>query len=283
MNWVDLLQFKSECELAGLTVPTPITRGPEMIELAKEQETPPSGSLLALSNAELVDRITEMSIREHQGHTAASRGMAAGVETFTSEMLAEVRSASIPELERLITELQPRFDELAAPLVTAAQKYGYTLQTTSYSVINLADEEASKAWRDARSAWHAILPIVRLRIRISEAFNLSPTLDETNQMFFTAGIFDLAVMASNKPDYSVCFAAGDNWSYDGAYAVSKKNGSGIDWFALAAGGLALNTPAQVREKQDRKAVSAPRVQEVEAEEVLTSSSLAVALPRYPKA
>lgn len=280
MNWVNLLQFQAECEIRGISVPTPIVRGLELIELAKQQEAPPGGKLLDLSDEAVVDRITDMSIREHQGYNAESRGMAAGVLTFTDRLLAEVRKASLPDLDQLITDLKPKFEEVAAPLVTAAQKYGFTLQTTSDSVIDLDDDAASKAWREARSAWHDILPLMRLRIQISETFQVSPTRDETNQLFFTAGVFEPAIMAGNKLDYSVCFAAGDNWSYDGAYAVSK-GGSGIDWFALAAGGLALNTTAEVREKQGRKSLIAPRPI-ARDEEVLESSSSSILLPRYPR-
>jgi hypothetical protein len=49
-------------------------------------------------------------------------------------------------------------------------------------------------------------------------------------------------------DYSVCFASGDNWSTVGAYNLEGKAAGTIDWFALAAGGLHLNTTAEVNEK-----------------------------------
>lgn len=280
MNWIDLISFKGSCERAGIEVPTAIIRGLELIDLAKLQTTPPSSRLLELRDAAVSGYITDLSIRTHQGYTAASLGMSAGVEEFTDQLLREVREASLPEIDRLIAELRPKFEGLAAPLVTAAQTYGFTLQTTSDSVIDLANEKASTAWRDARAAWQAILPLVRLRIQISEAFKVSPTREETNQLFFTSGIFDTGPLSSNPMDYSVCFAAGDNWSYDGAYAVSQKTGSGIDWFALAAGGLTLNTTAQVREKQERKSLFAPRVVAPDGDEPAPSFSHAAMLPRY---
>ena len=286
MNWVELLQFKAACEAANIAVPTAITRGLELIEVAKLQEAAPSSSLLDLSDDAVTGRITDLSIRAHEGANAESRGLSAGVRQFEAQVLQEVREASLPDLDRLIAELRPTFEELAKPLVTAAQKYGFTLATTSDYVVDLADEKASKAWRDARQAWHAILPTVRLRILMSEAFAVSPTRDETNRMFFTAGVYDPAIIArsSSKLDYSVCFASGDNWAYDGlAYSISGKGGSGLDWFALAAGGLTLNTPAQVREKQELKAVMAPRVPTVAKEDTKPLPNSAMMLPRYDKA
>ena len=281
MNWVELLQFKAACEAANIAVPTAITRGLELIEVAKLQEAAPSSSLLDLSDDAVTGRITDLSIRAHEGANAESRGLSAGVRQFEAQVLQEVREASLPDLDRLITELRPTFEKLAKPLVTAAQKYGFTLATTSDYVVDLADEAASKAWRDSRQSWHSIQPIVRLRILISEAFKVSPTRTETDRMFFNAGVYDPAILARNRDDWTVCFASGDNWSYDGAYAVNTKSKSGIDWLALAGGGLTLNSPTQVREKQELKAVVAPRVPTVAKEDKpLPNSSM---LLRYDKA
>ena len=284
MNWVELLQFKAACEAANIAVPTAITRGLELIEVAKLQETPPSVSLLDLTDDAVTGRITDLSIRAHEGPTAESRGLSAGVRLFTERMLAEVREESLGDLDRLIAELRPTFEKLAKPLVTAAQKHGFTLATTSDMVIDRASEAASTAWRDARTAWHAIQPIVRLRIQISEAFAVSPTRDETNRMFFNAGVYDPAIIArsSSNADWSACFAAGDNWSYEGAYAISGKGGSALDWFALAAGGLTLNTPAQVTEKLEHRAVV--RVSTVVTEDTKPMpNSTHAAMLRYDKA
>lgn len=285
MNWLELMQFRASCDAAGIAVPAPIVRGLELIELAKEREAAPSGSLLDLTDDAVSGLVTDLSIRAHQGYNAESLGLSAGIQQFTDQLLTEVRAASLDDLDRLIADLRPTFEKLAAPLVKASQVYGFSLQTTSDAVIDLADDKASSAWRAARTAWHGLLPIVRLRILISEAFKVSPTRDETNRMFFTAGVYDPAIIArsSSKLDYSVCFASGDNWSYDGAYAITGKAGSGLDWFALAAGGLTLNTTAQVREKQELKAVMAPRVPTVVKEEKpMPNSTHAAMLPRYDK-
>ena len=283
MNWVELLQFKAACEAANIAVPTAITRGLELIEVAKLQEASPSGSLLELTDDAVTGRITELSIREHQGYNAESRGLSAGVRQFTDQLLAEVRQAALPDLARPNAEdLRPTFEKLAKPLVTAAQKHGFTLATTSDMVIDRASEAASSAWRDARTAWHAIQPIVRLRILISEAFQVSPTREDMNGRFFAAGIYDPAILARNRPDWSACFASGDNWSYEGAYAISGKAGPALDWFALAAGGLTLNTPAQVREKLEHRAVV--RVPTVVTEDTKPMpNSTHAAMLRYDKA
>ena len=281
MNWIELLQFKAACEVAGLEVPTCIVRGIELIGVAQEQTTPPRGNLLALTDDAVSDRITDLSIRTHQGHSGESLGLRGGVEQFTDQILAEIREVAMPELDRLIEELRPAFEATAKPLEVAAQKYGFTLATTSDAVIEMSDEKASKAWRDARTAWHAIVPLVRLRVQISDVFKVSPTREETAQMFFTAGVFDTGFLSGRPMDYTVCFAAGDNWSYDGAYAVSQKNNTGTDWFALAAGGLTLNTTAQVREKQERKSLMTPRAFTPAPQEKLAKYTGPALLPRYP--
>ncbi|TFD48709.1 hypothetical protein E3T46_14870 [Cryobacterium sp. Hh11] len=281
MNWVDLFKFKTTCERVSVDVPQPILRGLDIIEVAKAHNRAPSGGLLDLSDDAVRDRVTNLSIRRHQGPAASSRGMTAGIEAFTDELLIEVREACLPELDQIIIDLQPRFDELAAPLVAAAQVYGFTLATTSDMVIELADEKASQAWRDSREAWASVGPIVSLRTLISDAFKVSPTPEETDRMFFTAGKFRSTDHSIHKQDYSVCFAAGDNWSYDGVYYLNNKSGGTLDWFALAGGGLRLNTPAEVQAKHQRKS-STPAVFTVQAEEVVKTSSHAAILPRYDR-
>ena len=283
MNWIELLQFKTACEVAKISVPAPIVRGLELIEVAKLQGAAPSGSLLELTDAEIGDRITDLSIRSHQGYNAESRGMAAGVRQFEARMLAEVREESLGDLDRLIAELRPTFEKLAKPLVTAAQKHGFTLATTSDMVIDKASEAASTAWRDARTAWHAIQPIVRLRIQMSEVFQVSPTRDETDRMFINAGVYDPAVRARNRDDWTVCFASGDNWSYDGAYAVNTKSKSGIDWFALGVSGITLNSPSAVRLKQEHRAVMRVPVRTPAKEDTKPLPNSSMMLPRYDKA
>lgn len=80
-------------------------------------------------------------------------------------------------------------------------------------------------------------PIVELRQSLSTTFGESPTADDMGVPSTSAG----------NLDFSVCFAAGGNWSLDGQYYDGDwKGGNGLgnlDWFALALalGGLRLNT------------------------------------------
>ena len=285
MNWIELLQFKTACETAKISVPAPIVRGLELIEVAKLQGAAPTGGLLDLSDDAVSDRITELSIREHQGYNAESRGMAGGVRLFTERMLAEIREASLPDLDELISGLRPEFEKLAKPLVTAAQVYGFSLATTSDYVVDLADEKASKAWRDARTSWHLIQPLARLRIQISEAFQVSPTRQDLQNRFFEAGVFDPGVIArsSSKLDYSICFSAGESWSVDHAYGITTGKGGSLDFFAIAAAGLTLNSPSKVREKLEHRAVVRVPVPTPAKEDTKPLPNSSMMLPRYDAA
>jgi hypothetical protein len=245
MNWTELIRFKVLCESDDVAVPPPILRCRELADVIASHDNWPTGSLLSLTDEEARERVTEMSIRSHQGAFESSRGMRPGISTFTDELLLEVREAALPYLDAIVLELRPKFEELAAPVVTAAQKYGFTRQTKSDQVIDLADEAASAAWRANRDAWTAVAPISRLRIAISDVFNVSPT--ETDQVHALAGF--------NQVDHSACFAAGNSWSLDGAYYVNRKVPGQIDWLALAVGGLTLNTPDEVRQKYSDKSAA----------------------------
>jgi hypothetical protein len=132
------------------------------------------------------------------------------------------------------------FDERAEPIVVAAQRYGFTLATTSDAVINLADEGAIAAWRDLRKAWAGIEPIVKLRRLMSEVFDVAPTreLVKNSTLRFDAGV---------SLNFSVCFAAADNWNLEDGF-VTDDSRYQLDWLQLAVGGLRLNSPAEVAEK-----------------------------------
>ena len=281
MNLLELMQFRAALQVANIAVPTAITRGLELIHLAT-QETSPSGGLLDLTDDEVTGRITELSIRGHEGPTAESRGMAGGVRQFEAQVLQEVREASLDVIEGLIADLRPKFEELAKPLVTAAQKYGFTLATTSDYVVDLADEKASKAWRDARTAFHALAPLARLRTQISDVFKVSPTREEVNRLFFAQGLYDTGFLSGRPMDNTILFAAAGNWSYDLAYSVSAKNHTGTDWLAMAAGGgLTLNTTAQVKEKLEHRAVV--RIPTPAKEDTKPLPNTSMLLPRYDAA
>lgn len=119
-------------------------------------------------------------------------------------------------------------------------------------MIDLADETASEAFRATRPAMHALSPIARFRISLSRTFELSPTINDMRRR----GHFQDAAMQVEHINNSVLFAAADNWSLGAGYYVQRnvdRNEPGeIDWLALAADGLRLNTPSEVAAKLDAR-------------------------------
>lgn len=241
LEWGELLLFQVSCEALELPVPAPIVRGLELIDAARAVQDPPAGGLLNLKDSQVKDRVVELSIRRHTGRQSVGGlsmtavGVDAGIEQFEYEIAAEVRDATLPLLDDLVAELQPRFEAIARPLVDAVQAYGFSLQTTSDEVIEMADDGAAAAWRASKEAFHGLEPIAEFRQTVSNLFDVSPTRREFQQK------------EASPVDFTVCFAAG-KWSTDGGYYVNRELGARIDWFALAKGGLRLNTPTEARQK-----------------------------------
>lgn len=246
MNWRLLSPFAAACEALEVEPPAILPRALAMFALAEEHRSDPSGPLLTLTDDELRERITAIAIRDHDNDGRGStRGMQPGIDAVTDQLAREVREAILPELDRVVSDLQERFAELAAPLVHAATVYGFTADTTSDYVIRLADEGAANAWRAVPAAWQRIQPIVNFRVSLSRLFDVSPTADEIGG----PGI---------AMNYTVCFAAADNWSDDRGYFIDQSAGEAqLDWLALAAGGLRLNTPTEVRQKLEDRARANP--------------------------
>ncbi|GAA4053841.1 hypothetical protein [Agromyces indicus] len=236
--------MKGQLELNDIPVPSAITRGLELLQIATEHDTPPTGSVLKLTDAQARARVDTLAARSHFWTLGpgGGRGLGAAVQEFQGQVLREVHEAVRPDLDRIVEDLRPKFAELAEPLVVAAQEFRFTSRTSSDQVIDRADENASTAWRATRDALAAIAPIVQLRKAISETFDVSPTRDEFDGPIPTMG------GAGQVVDYSVCFAEGDNWSTTGRYYLHERIDGAIDWLALAAGGLRLNTPTEVHEK-----------------------------------
>lgn len=258
MNLGLLLEFRIAAEHAGLPVPTAVTRGLEILEIARAHVQTPAVTLLDMSPDEVRAQLTDLAIRSHTAGANMTPGLAPALPQLEAQLAVEIRAAALGDLDGMIESLQPRFGELAAPLVTAAQVYGFTRNTTSDQVIDMANEQASAAWREARDAWTAIGPIVRFRQKVSEIFEVSPTKAEMDQFYGFGAERD----TSGLVDYSVCFAAHDNWSYDGGYYVKPRGRtnsplrSHLDWYALAVGGLHLNTPTEVAAKLEQRRVRA---------------------------
>ncbi|MBY6061610.1 hypothetical protein [Microbacterium esteraromaticum] len=245
MNWADIRLFAQLCEQLGVQPPAAITRGIELYDDADALRAKPPVQLLSLDRDQLHARIVDLSIRAHDRNGLSSyEGMLPGIRAVHDDLASEVRAEAIPELDRVVTDLQPDFDRLSRPLVIAAQEYGFTSATTSDDVIERADENASTAWRDARKAWEAIKTIVTLRIRISTLFDLSPTRHEAHSALSTQ------ILATDQWNHSISFAAGNNWSMGAGFLIQGSTFAHIDWLALAAGGLRLNTPTEVRAKLD---------------------------------
>lgn len=259
MSWTDLRAFAAQCAALGLDIPEPLVRGLELHDVAVAHESDPEGPLLALTDDEIRDRITALSIREHdRDGIAARRGMVPGSLIVRDKLRVEVLDACRPYLDDLVVGLQPRFAELAAPLELAVQHHGLAYEVTSDVVIDLPFETI-QAHRDAKRAWFALEPLASFRKVMSITFGLAP-------------------LRTIGGDFSVVFAAGENWSLDGRYYLEGRTQSHLNWYALASDGLWLNTPTEVESKirsRSREAdvrVVIPQDRDVEPD----------VLPTYPR-
>jgi hypothetical protein len=269
MNLTTIGPFAASCERLGITIPEPITRGLHLIDVARAHERKPSGSLLDLSDDELRDRVTALAIRQHDGGRGSTLGMAPGVEIVLEQLGDEVRASTLPYLEQMIVDLQPAFEEAAISLVIAAQRHGITYATSTDTVIDQAPE-VIEAYRAGKRAWIAMQPIATFRKLISTTFGLAPH-------------------DGYGADFSVLFAAGDNWGYDGRYYLEGKTQSHLDWYALAAGGLRLNGLTDVETKlRERRAKdlaaaqrSAPHARRVPGAPVADDGAV-FPMPTFPR-
>lgn len=245
LGYVELGEFRTLAEAAGVTVPEAVTRGLALIDAAHDYAAKPLAShLLDLKPSQVPRLVDGWSLRDHASNGAFSRrGLVPGVARLVDGVLLEVEAAVRPQLDALVAdELRPRFDEAVAPYITGAQQYGWTYQTTSDEVVLLADEPASQVWRDIRLAAARVAPIIEFRRRISAIFQVAPT-DQDLQ-----GLRDAASRSFVSPrieDDTVSFGDGA-WSFDGTFCINGKPEQGIDFLALAVHGLRLNTPSEVQ-------------------------------------
>lgn len=244
ITFPDLRQVAALCEFVDVDTPQPVVRGLELAAAARAFIVPRPRVLLTLDDGDLPDVLTDLAIREHAGSRGGQVGMEAGMDVFERQLLDEVYTATLPILDDLIVGLRPRFDEAVAPIVTAVREYGFTINTSAEQVLERRDWAAGEAILNARDAWASIQPLITLRQRLSDIFNVSPTRAEAaNQRISTYG----ATLGA-PVDYSVAFAAGDNWSTTGEFNLERKHPGVVNLAALAAGGIRLNTPTEVREK-----------------------------------
>lgn len=240
-------QFAAQLTAFDLDVPKPISRGIDLhARLAAEAADPAPLELLAATDEEAIARLRESSLRLHEGSTTLgmrSHGLRVGLSQLTDQLVEEITTATVPLLDGIIEDLQPQFDAAVAPLVTGAQQFGFTWNTTSDEVIDRDDPDAPAAWKAARDAWHAADRIVELRRSMSTLFGLAPTDADVARL--------VKGSAPDGRDDSVWFAASANWDIDGRYYVDANLGAeswGLNWFAMAIGGLHLNTPTEVDAK-----------------------------------
>ncbi len=229
-TWGDINAFAALCEVADLTVPKSIVEAQRLRGVAAAHAVEPPAQFMGMSDDDLRAWLDKVTIRR------LSSGFEHAIAPFEAFLILEVQRTIRPELNALIEEMRPRFDALADPFAEAVTKYGFTARTTSDDVIRMVDNGASAAWRGTETFFRGAQAIAAVRQQISRIFDVSPTAHEQG-LNNDEGI-----------DYSVCFAAGDAWSDDGSYYLAGRSGGTLDWFALAAGGLRLNSPSDVERK-----------------------------------
>jgi hypothetical protein len=235
-----LEEMRAAVEALGGAVPAPLLRGTQLVAIAREYVEQKPTPVLDLADDQVHENIVMRSIRRHKApdsfHLGRSSGLHSGLVTFEAQLVQEVSQACLPLIDDIVAGLREQFEEPAAALVTASRKFGFTMRTTSDEVIDLADAKAAAAWRAARPAWAQLDRYHAGMRRLLRVFEVETPTSET------------------APDLSVYFAAANSWGWDGEYYLERRTDSGMDWFALAAGGLRLNTPGEVvAKRRDRAA------------------------------
>ncbi|WP_158375551.1 hypothetical protein [Cellulosimicrobium cellulans] len=232
--------LRAAIEQFGATVPDSIARAEQLLLAGQAFVDQEAGSVLSLTDDHVAENIIQRSWRAHVSHAPLQMsppvGAEAGFETFKRalvvELLADVRGR-VPDL---IAEVRGDFDMAADVMVTAVQEFGFTYNTTANDVIDMDNPDAVRALRETRPAWRALVRIERGLRDLLAALDIATPLDPRNRAI------------GDPPDLSAYFAAGEIWSDNGGYHIEQRTQGGIDWFALAAGGLRLNTPSEVEAK-----------------------------------
>ncbi|MBP2419668.1 hypothetical protein [Microbacterium imperiale] len=274
------MEFVEICRSFDVEPPAALVRGLELLDIADEfRDDRPLPRLLDLAPEEVGPLITDLSIRRHAGSGALNPdGLATGASAFAEKLLAEMREATLPELDRIVSDLRPRFDELAKPLLVAAQEHGFTSATTSDDVITQSPA-AIEAWRALRHAEAALEPIADVWRSMTTIFAVEPT----RSTLPTAHQHN----SQHSVNFSVCFAAGENWSLDEGFVTSQYR-SHLDWLAIAARGLRLNSPTEVGEKiatrdRQQRAAAVAAAEANRADRDAENAAFAAALDAAPSA
>lgn len=232
-------ELKTAFETIGADVPTCVSRGLQLLDLADQALGAPPPAILEMDDGDVASALAAYSVRLHTADnmllpTRDRDGLDPGRYTFVQQLIGEVLVAAREPFADLLISRRPEFDSAATAMMTASQVYGFTMTTTSDYVIDLADDDASAAWRATRPAWRTLN---RYHVSLSVLLRLLGLEPVNDRSYLYAA-----------PNLSVYFAAGDNWSNAGGYYLDIRTDSSPDWFALAAGGLRLNTPDEVQEK-----------------------------------
>ncbi|WP_146080070.1 hypothetical protein [Clavibacter michiganensis] len=243
MNMHQALKFVDNCAKLGVTAPASIAQGHAVIARAEAyKDAVPDVHVLDLTTDELHEYITDISVRSHKSTGINGAGMEYGLDAVKTQVSQEVRAAALPQLDALVEELRPQFDEHATAITIAVKQYGFTAATTAEQVIKqLTVIDAISAWKNAQEAVRPINTIARLMEQMVTLFDLRPS--ETDYKGRRPGPPPVV-------NYSVLFALADNWGLGDEYTSSggdHRHGNPyvLDWYALAPGGLRLNTPSEV--------------------------------------
>lgn len=241
LNWIEVEAFALSCSRVGVEPPESIAKALHLVNVANAFIDEPSGPILGMTDAKMRERITAVSVRTHNAGNPSNAGMRPGRDAVLDALSHELREHLMPELDSIITELQPRFAEAAGPLEVAAREFGIESMTSSDEIIDRSDyAQAVVAWREMREGWAKLFPLVQWRIRVSQVFRCGPTHDQVKR----AG-FEL-LGDDTKLNYSVLFASGEGWSLDpDRLHVQGDRRQNLDWLSLARSGLRLNTVSDV--------------------------------------
>jgi hypothetical protein len=236
-----LYGFDALCTQIGAKTPAPVVRGLQLHTEAHARTTPRTRSLLELTDEQIDDVIFDFAVRAHKGDPDQI-GLAAGMPAFDMQLLEEIGTATLPLLDDLVTSMQPVFDQVVEPIVTAVRQYGFTGTTTAEEVLLRRRSEDAEAFMAAKDAMTGLQPLVAFRQAVSSTFEVEPW-----------------GRRGAPVDYSVAFAAGDNWSLNGEFNRALKHPGLVNFIALASGGLRLNTPSEVRRKLQQRRWDESRV------------------------
>lgn len=240
---IDARALATTITKTGIDAPAPLTRAVEILDRLDHLEAPTTG-ILNLEDDDIAGFVDRIAI---QRATAINQGAYAHREALdiTRDGVAEEAAQALRDggVDDLIKALRPRFDKAAKVLHKASQQYGFNTRTSAEDVLNLDNHEATGTYRAISEAISVITEIADVRIKLSRLLGVSPTLQESMDARGASTWLDPNVQF----DFTICFAADGNWSVDGTMHVDKRADAGPDWLRMAATGLRLNTPTEVRE------------------------------------